>query len=77
MGSGRSSPDSRWRRFIIVTASRKSDRSFIGAFLPDLFSEIYQFFLISLVLLRGWAPGMVFLCQFIHPDALLLGPAFF
>ena len=41
--SGRSSPDSRWRRFIIVTAVRKSDRSFIGAFLPDLFSEIYQF----------------------------------
>ena len=33
IGSGRSSPDSWWRRFIIVTASRKSDRSFIGAFL--------------------------------------------
>ena len=31
--------------FKIVTAPRKSDRSFIGAFLPDLFSEIYQFFL--------------------------------
>ena len=31
-------------RFIVVTASRKSDRSFIGALLPDLFSEIYQFF---------------------------------
>ena len=27
-----------------VTASRKSDRSFIGVFLPDWFSEIYQFF---------------------------------
>ena len=26
-----------------VSASRKSDRSFIGAFLPDLFSVIYQF----------------------------------
>ena len=36
-GSGRSSPDSRWRPFIIVTAVRKSDRSYIGAFLPDLF----------------------------------------
>ena len=38
---------------IFVTASRKSDRSFSGAFLPDLFSEIHQVFLISLVLLRG------------------------
>ena len=28
----------------MVTAARKSDRSFIGAFLPGLFSEIYQFF---------------------------------
>ena len=27
-----------------VTASRKSDRSFIGAFLPDLFSVIFHFF---------------------------------
>ena len=27
-----------------VNASQKSDRSFIGAILPDLFSEIYQFF---------------------------------
>ena len=26
-----------------VSASRKSDRSFIGAFLPDLFRVIYQF----------------------------------
>ena len=34
-------PDSRWRRCIFVSASRKSDRSFIGAFLPDLFSVIY------------------------------------
>ena len=30
--------------FITVTAVRKSGRSLIGAFLPDLFSEIYQFF---------------------------------
>ena len=34
-------------------------------------------FLISLILLRGWAVGIVFLCQFIHCDALLLGPANF
>ena len=31
-------------RFIIVTAVRKSVRSLIGAFLPDLFSELYQLF---------------------------------
>ena len=29
---------------MFVSVSRKSDRSLIGAFLPDLFSEIYQFF---------------------------------
>ena len=43
IGSGRSSPDSRWRRCIFVSASRKSDRSFIGAFLPDLFMVKNQF----------------------------------
>ena len=32
-------------------------------------------FLISLILLRGWAAREVFLCQLIHIDALLLGPA--
>ena len=42
IGTGRSSPDSRWRRFIIVTAVRKSDRSLIGAFLPDLFSNVFD-----------------------------------
>ena len=34
-------------------------------------------FLTSLVLLWGQAVGVVFLCQFIHLDALLLGPANF
>ena len=29
------------------------------------------------MLLRGWAAGVVFRCQFIHCDALLLGPANF
>ena len=33
--------------------------------------------LTSLVLLRGWTTRMVFLCQFVHLDALLLGPANF
>ena len=32
-------------------------------------------FLRSLTLLRGWAIGVIFLCQLIHLDALLLGPA--
>ena len=53
IGSARSSPDSRWRRLIIVTAVRKSDRSLIGAFLPDLFSVRYQCFLISQIFPSG------------------------
>ena len=32
---------------------------------------------ISLALLRGWATGEIFLCQLVHLDALLLGPANF
>ena len=71
----RSSPDSRWRRFIIVFAVRKSVRSFIGAFLPDFFSDIYQFFLyLSYSSEDGqleWSSCANF-C-----DALLLGPANF
>ena len=38
IGSARSSPDSHRKRFIIVTAARKSDRSRFDAFLPELFS---------------------------------------
>ena len=34
-------------------------------------------FLISLVLLRSWAIGVVLLCQLVHLDAVLLGPANF
>ena len=37
----------------------------------------YTSFLMSLILLRGWTVGVVFLCQLIHLDALLLGPANF
>ena len=51
IGASRSSPDSRWRRCIFVNASLKSDRSFIGAFLPDVFREKDQVFLKSLILL--------------------------
>ena len=45
IGASRSSPDSWWRRCIFVNASLKSDRSFIGACLPDVFREIDQVFL--------------------------------
>ena len=36
------SPDAWCRRFFIETAALKSDRSFIGPFLPALFRVIYQ-----------------------------------
>ena len=42
MGSSTCSPDSWCRRFFIETAARKSDRSFIGPFLPDLFKVRYH-----------------------------------
>ena len=56
-------------RFIVVTASRKFHRSFIGAFLPDVFSEIYQLFSNLSYSLRGWAIRVLFLCQLVHLDA--------
>ena len=37
IGSSTFSPDSRSRRFLIETAALKSDLSFIGPFVPDLF----------------------------------------
>ena len=37
----------------------------------------YTIFFVSHELLRGWAVGVVFLCQLIHLDALLLNPASF
>ena len=42
IGSSTCSPDSWCRRFFIETAARKSDRSFIGPFLPDLFKVRYH-----------------------------------
>ena len=42
IGSSTFSPDSRCRRFLIETAARKSDRSFTGPFLPDLFKVRYH-----------------------------------
>ena len=42
MGSSTFSPDSRYRRFLIETAARKSDRSFISRFSPYLFKLRYH-----------------------------------
>ena len=49
--------------------------SLIGAFLPDVFSVRYQFYDIFQIPQR--IGGRCGLCQFIHCDALLLGPANF
>ena len=63
--SARSSPDSRWRRLLVVTAARKSDRSRNGAFLPDLSN------------VRHHCPWYLLLFQLVNLDALQLGPANF
>ena len=41
------SPDSRWRRFLIETAARISDRSLTSPFLPDLCKVRYHCLLFS------------------------------
>ena len=74
------SPDSRWRRFFFFwereTAARKSGRSRIGAFLPDLFNVRYHCFWYFLnSSLEGWYVCVILLCQLVHLNALLLGPA--
>ena len=43
MGFSTCSPDSCWRRFLKETAPRKSGRSLIGLFLPDLFKVRYLY----------------------------------
>ena len=63
-----------------------------GAFLPVLLGSLidetsvhfclicsvrYASFLASLELFRGWAIGVVFLCSFVHLEALLLSPTNF
>ena len=52
---------------MIVTAARMSDRSRIGALLPDLFN----------VRLSGQTVGVILLCRLVRFGALLLGPANF
>ena len=42
LGSAICSPDSRWRRIFRETAARKSGRSRIGPFLPDIFKVRYH-----------------------------------
>ena len=77
MGSATSSPGSRWRRFLIETAARKSDRSRIGAFLPNLFKCEIPLSLVPLEFLFGETVRVIFLCQLVHLYAHLLGPANF
>ena len=45
IGANCRSPDSWCRRFSVVNASLKSERSLIGPIVPDLLREIHQFFL--------------------------------
>ena len=70
-------PDSRWRT--VHTCDCFSDvwsefHRCISAWFVQWDTPV---FLMSLELFRGWAIGMVFLCWFVHLDALILGPANF
>ena len=74
IGSATCSQDSRWRRFLRETAARKSGRSRIGPFLPDLFKVRYHcpwYLLDSFV--ERWYVWLCF-CQFVHLYALLFCP---
>ena len=62
---------------VFAGASRKSDRSFIGAFLPDLFSVIIRIFPKSLELCRQVTIRVDFLCKCVHRSARLFSPANF
>ena len=69
VGSATCLPDWWWRRLLRETAARKSDRSRIGAFLPDLFTVRYHcpWCLLdsSVEMVR-----VVFFCKFVHIFAL-------
>ena len=75
IGSSTCSPDSRCRRFLIETAALKSDRSFIGPCLPDLFKVRYHLSLVSSPFLWSKFTSMVFFCKFVHLFALLFCPS--
>ena len=62
-GSATSSPDSRWRRFLRETASRKSGRSRVGAFLPDIIQGEIPLSLVSFWI-PLWRDGT---CDFVLP----------
>ena len=64
--------DGFWER---ERAARKSGRSCIGAFLPDLFNVRYHLSLVSFEFLLREMVRVILLCQFVHLYALLLGPA--
>ena len=68
IGVSPSSPDSRWRRCIFVNASLKSDRSFTGAFRPDVLRESTGLF-VSQKLFGRHAIGEIFLRHLVHVDA--------
>ena len=75
IGSSTCSPDSRCRRFLIETAALKSDRSFIGPCLPDLFKVRYHLSLVSSPFLWSKFTSMVFFCKFVQLFALLFCPS--
>ena len=67
--------DSRWKRFFIKTAALKSDRSFIGPFLPALFRVRYHRPLYHLYSSGVSLYVMVFFRKFIPLFALLFWPS--
>ena len=74
IGSSTWSPDSWCRRFLRETAARKSDRSFIGPFLRDLFKVRYHCPW-YLLFPQSDTICMVFLCKFVSLFALLFCPS--
>ena len=74
MGSATCSLDSRWTRFLRETAARKSDRSRIGPFLPDMFKARYHCPWYLLTSCRERVRVVLF-CKFVHLFALLFCPS--
>ena len=78
IGSATCSPDRRWRRFFErETAARKSGRSRIGPFLPDLFKVRYHcpLYLLNSSVERWYV--WFCLANFVHLFAIFLAPANF
>ena len=75
MGSSTFSPDSWCRRFLIETAARKSDRSFIGPFFAWLIQCEIPLSLVSLKFLCIEMVRVIFFRKFVHLFALLFWPS--